>query len=226
MRPKPEMVIGGGVPSWTKSIPGPIYSYDTNCFKEKQPVFSIRGRGDDDFGNKNAKDAPQISTEQLMKGIDASRKKPPSWSLKSRPAMVPGDAVPSWVASIPGPKYHYPVDCHKKKQPVYSIGKKLPSESDLMKVRSPGPMRYDGPAMESKKQEMVDSTRPPSWETSLKDLGSNIPVPSMWPREAACGRQNCFWWLYHCCVVRGLEPEMPAADFSLMKRGVEKTDAD
>ena len=89
--------------------------------------------------------------------------------------------------------------------------------------RSPG---YDGPAMESKKQEMVDSTRPPSWETSLKDLGSNIPVPSMWPREAACGRQNCFWWLYHCCVVRGLEPEMPAADFSLMKRGVEKTDAD
>ena len=29
-----------------------------------------------------------------------------------------------------------------------------------MKVRSPGPMKYDGPAMESKKQEMVDSTRP------------------------------------------------------------------
>jgi len=167
MRPKPEMVIGGGVPSWTKSIPGPIYSYDTNSFKEKQPVYSIRGRGDDDFGNKNAKDAPQISTEQLMKGIDATRKKPPSWSVKSRPAMVPGDAVPSWVASIPGPKYQYSADVHKKKQPVFSIGKKLPSESDLMKVRSPGPMKYDGPAMESKKQEMVDSTRNKSFSCSF-----------------------------------------------------------
>lgn len=31
MRGKPEMVIGGGVPSWTKSIPGPKYNYDTNC---------------------------------------------------------------------------------------------------------------------------------------------------------------------------------------------------
>jgi len=167
MRPKPEMVIGGGVPSWTKSIPGPIYSYDTNSFKEKQPVYSIRGRGDDDFGNKNAKDAPQISTEQLMKAIDATRKKPPSWSVKSRPAMVPGDAVPSWVASIPGPKYQYSADVHKKKQPVFSIGKKLPSESDLMKVRSPGPMKYDGPAMESKKQEMVDSTRNKSFSCSF-----------------------------------------------------------
>jgi hypothetical protein len=31
MRTKPEMVIGGGVPSWTKSIPGPKYMYDTDC---------------------------------------------------------------------------------------------------------------------------------------------------------------------------------------------------
>lgn len=165
MRTKPEMVIGGGVPSWTRSIPGPQYSFPTDCYKERQPVYSMRGRGED--AQKITQSAPEISTDQLMKGLDASRKKPPSWSLKSRPKMVPGDAVPSWVNSIPGPKYHPPCDSFKKKSPVYSIGQKLPSESDLMKVRSPGPLRYSGPAMDSKKQELVDSTRNKSFSCSF-----------------------------------------------------------
>lgn len=92
MRTKPEMVIGGGVPSWTKSIPGPKYMYDTDCFKERQPVYSMRGRGEG--SSKGTQSAPEISTEQLMKGLDASRKKPPSFSLKSRPKMVPGTRFP------------------------------------------------------------------------------------------------------------------------------------
>lgn len=165
MRTKPEMVIGGGVPSWTKSIPGPKYMYDTDCFKERQPVYSMRGRGEG--SSKGTQSAPEISTEQLMKGLDASRKKPPSFSLKSRPKMVPGDAVPSWVNSIPGPKYHPNCDTFKKKPPVYSMRAKLPSESDLMKVRSPGPLRYSGAAMDSKKQEQVDSTRHKSFSCSF-----------------------------------------------------------
>ncbi|CAJ1364753.1 unnamed protein product [Effrenium voratum] len=166
MRGKPEMVIGGGVPSWIKSIPGPQYSYDTDSFKERQPVYSIRGRGEEKKSRSETAPAP-ATTEALMRGIDASRKKPPAWSVKSRPAMVSGDAVPSWVASIPGPKYHPPCDTFKKKQPVYSMGGKLPSESDLMKVRSPGPMRYGGPAMNSKEQEKCDSTRQKSFSCSF-----------------------------------------------------------
>lgn len=71
----------------------------------------------------------RISTEQLMKGLDASRKKPPSWSLKSRPKMVSGDAVPSWVKSIPGPKYHPPCDSFKKKQPAARQGARSHLES-------------------------------------------------------------------------------------------------
>mmetsp|Transcript_146204 Transcript_146204/g.207284 ORF Transcript_146204/g.207284 Transcript_146204/m.207284 type:complete len:287 (+) Transcript_146204:65-925(+) len=167
IRTKPEMVIGGGVPSWTKSIPGPKYTYSTDCWKERQPVYSIRGRGEDSEKVRRSRSAPMISTEQLMKGVDASKKKPPSFGLKSRPKMVSGDAVPSWVNSIPGPKYHPPCDTFKKKPPVYSIGQKLPGESDMMKVRSPGPCRYDGPAMDSKKQEQVDSTRNKSFSCSF-----------------------------------------------------------
>merc|ERR1711924_410783 len=38
---KPEMVIGGNIPSWTNSIPGPKYTYDTDKFKNRQPCYHI-----------------------------------------------------------------------------------------------------------------------------------------------------------------------------------------
>merc|ERR1719162_2359372 len=35
------MVVGGEIPSWTRSIPGPKYVYDTDKFKHQPPTYSI-----------------------------------------------------------------------------------------------------------------------------------------------------------------------------------------
>jgi len=42
---KPEMVIGGVVPSWVNSIPGPKYSVNPDTYKQTMPSWSIPGRG-------------------------------------------------------------------------------------------------------------------------------------------------------------------------------------
>merc|ERR1712216_266800 len=39
--------------------------------------------------------------------------------------MISGEAVPSWVNSIPGPKYDPKIDVYKKAPPKFSIGEKL-----------------------------------------------------------------------------------------------------
>merc|ERR1712187_99472 len=49
----------------------------------------------------------------------------PKWSLGTKPAMISGEAVPSWIKSIPGPKYDPDIDKAKKKPPSYSMGEKL-----------------------------------------------------------------------------------------------------
>lgn len=162
MRTKPKMVMGDSVPSWVNSIPGPKYATDINVVKPRQPVYTMQGRSEDPAEKarlKLAASAPTLSQEAIDKGFKETKRKPPSFSLCSKPEMVPGQPVPSWVKSIPGPQYSYSTDVFKGKSPQWSIGEKLPTEADLMSVRSPGPMRYSGPAMDAKTQEQVDSTR-------------------------------------------------------------------
>mmetsp|Transcript_98997 Transcript_98997/g.251306 ORF Transcript_98997/g.251306 Transcript_98997/m.251306 type:complete len:109 (+) Transcript_98997:3-329(+) len=72
--------------------------------------------------------------------------------------MIPGEPAPSWVKSIPGPKYVYDTDTYKERRPNWSMAPKLPTEADLMKKRSPGPV-YGGASQDAKKQECCDSTR-------------------------------------------------------------------
>eukprot|EP00442_Polarella_glacialis_P028403 CAMPEP_0115061858 /NCGR_PEP_ID=MMETSP0227-20121206/8234_1 /TAXON_ID=89957 /ORGANISM="Polarella glacialis, Strain CCMP 1383" /LENGTH=218 /DNA_ID=CAMNT_0002447193 /DNA_START=192 /DNA_END=844 /DNA_ORIENTATION=+ len=180
MRIKPEMVVGSGVPSWIKSIPGPKYVYDTDMYKSRQPVYSIKGRGEEGEAKaalKRSSSAPVIGPNEMKQGMDATTAKPPSWSVRSRPKMISGDAVPSWVNSIPGPKYVYPVEVYKQRTPVYSIGVKLPTESDLKKARSPGPNAYSGAAVDAKKQEQVDSTRTKSFSCGF-GIGSRWEGPT------------------------------------------------
>eukprot|EP00931_Biecheleriopsis_adriatica_P121518 TRINITY_DN96591_c0_g1_i1.p1 TRINITY_DN96591_c0_g1~~TRINITY_DN96591_c0_g1_i1.p1 ORF type:complete len:282 (-),score=54.42 TRINITY_DN96591_c0_g1_i1:53-898(-) len=180
MRTKPEMVIGGSVPSWTNSIPGPKYVTNVDSFKPRQPVFSMPGRGKamvDEAAKKGRESAPEIGVDEMKKGLDASKHKPPAASIKSRTKMVPGAPVPSWVASIPGPKYSVPVDSFKEKRPVYSIGKRLPTEGELMSTRSPGPVAYSGAAMDAKKQAEVDSTKQKSFSCSF-GIGSRFDGPT------------------------------------------------
>merc|ERR1712093_205300 len=76
--------------------------------------------------SKSASAPPgQVTVEQFDKAYNGTHYVPPKWSLGTKPAMIPGDSVPSWVKSIPGPKYNPDPDKYKRKPPVYSIGEKL-----------------------------------------------------------------------------------------------------
>ena len=79
-----------------------------------------------------------------------------------------------------------------------------------MKVRSPGPMKYDGPAMESKKQEMVDSTR------SGRDLPESLGHPKLRSTLTglkALGRRNKS---FSCSF--GVGPRWPRAQLDVAVR--------
>jgi hypothetical protein len=141
MRGKPEMVIGGAVPSWQKSIPGPKYSYDANVIKPRQPVFSMRGRNAPKSEYEKEKEraerlarsssAPAVAKEtkkfpetQLETGFRCTQVQGPTFSMRAKPEMVIGGPVPSWVNSIPGPKYTPTTDSYKPKAGVFSMRSK------------------------------------------------------------------------------------------------------
>lgn len=195
MRSKPKMVIGGNVPSWTNSIPGPKYSYSTDVLKERQPVYTIRGKPEMVIGGNvpswtNSIPGPkyfckvdtfrprqpcysmngggrreELKKEEESKGPlpevelhKLTTKTPPSYSLRGKPNMIIGGDVPSWKNSIPGPMYDPKDDAVSKKRPCFTIGKKAPTEGDIMAKRSPGPI-YGGAAIDAKLQSLVDSTK-------------------------------------------------------------------
>jgi len=123
---KPEMISGDAVPSWVKSIPGPKYAIETDKFKKRAPAWAFRPINDKKKELSSSSSAPNLgpTCEQIDNGYKATRKGNPKWSLGTKPAMIPGDAVPSWVASIPGPKYNPDPDKYKKRPPAYKIGEK------------------------------------------------------------------------------------------------------
>lgn len=164
MRPKPDMVIGGSVPSWQNSIPGPKYAYDADVVKEKQPVFTMRSKIEMVIGGAVPSWQKSIPGPKYSYDADVVKEKQPVFAMQGKPTMIIGGDVPSWKASIPGP--YDPCDADKPKPPKWSIGKKLPSEGDIMKRRSPGPV-YSGPAIDAKKQAAVDSTKKNSFCTAF-----------------------------------------------------------
>lgn len=162
MREKPEMVVGDSAPSWTKRIPGPKYAYDANTIKEKAPVFSMPGRGDNAgmVGGAKlktlSKSVPYLTQDQMKDCTNVAKDKAPSFSMKSRPKIIPG-AQPV-DNKVPGPGGPLDTDKFKRRQPTWHIAAKLPTEADIMKTRSPGPV-YGGTAIDAKLQAQVDSTK-------------------------------------------------------------------
>lgn len=220
MGTKQEIVIGGIVPSWGKSIPGPKYSFNADVVKPRQPVYSMGGGGPRGGRAKkmDAKDArpssaPALSRSASAGGVETdsgyamTRKRPPAWSLGAKPAMIIGDSVPSWVNSIPGPKYSYDANVIKTKTPGFTIGKKAPTEADLMSVRSPGPI-YGGSANDPKLQSRVDSTKRREFEPSF-GVGARFdgPVAEM----ARSGALNRFDKPARSCGSAQKRPQSAAA---------------
>jgi len=125
---KPEMVIGGAIPSWVKSIPGPKYDLDTDKYKPRAPSWGFRPISEKKKEMSSSASAPSLkgpTVDQIDAGYKGTTKQNPRWSLGTKPAMVIGDSVPSWVKSIPGPKYDIDIDKYKKRPPAYKIGEKL-----------------------------------------------------------------------------------------------------
>jgi len=127
---KPQMVCDKStpVPSWVKQIPGPKYIIDTDKFKARAPSWGFQPIAHKPREKLNASksDPGKLPTpDQIDAGWKATTKQGAKYSLGEKPTMVIGDAVPSWVKSIPGPIYNPVVDTYKHKPPVYSIGTKL-----------------------------------------------------------------------------------------------------
>mmetsp|Transcript_100877 Transcript_100877/g.285915 ORF Transcript_100877/g.285915 Transcript_100877/m.285915 type:complete len:249 (-) Transcript_100877:75-821(-) len=162
-RGKPEIIIGDASnTAWSRSVPGPKYKYALDTVQPKQPVYSMSGGRDSPAEEAQARRAKSTTDLQNVEHcFEVTKKSVPKWSFTSKPdykAHNDGELVP-------GPKYTYDTNQFKSRQPVFSMGGRLPAESP--KSRSPGPTSYEGTAMESKKQELVDSTRTRSFSTSF-----------------------------------------------------------
>lgn len=119
------------------------------------------------------------SAEQLEKAFRATKKMPPSWSMRGKPAMISGAAVPSWVKSIPGPKYNIETDAFKPRSPSWGFSK--------ANERTKGTLSRSASAPTSPKiasNEMLETgyrasqPAPPQWTMGIKPamvIGGSVP---------------------------------------------------
>lgn len=82
--------------------------------------------------------------DSLDRSFKASRKVAPSWSMRAKPEMISGDSVPSWVKSIPGPKYFAECDKFKPRAPAWAFRPPGPSKTTEVPESASVPL---GPTM-------------------------------------------------------------------------------
>jgi len=110
--------------------------------------------------------ASKTSMESLDRSIRASRKNAPAWSIRQKVEMISGGNVPSWVNSIPGPKYYVETDKFKHRSPVYSIGHSSRVQGSALEMARSSSEAGALPSMEQmKKGERLTSMipRPPAY---------------------------------------------------------------
>lgn len=144
MRSKPEMVIGGVVPSWVNSIPGPKYKYDLNKVLPQAPSASIRGIPKSLGASKSSIEAQapnmaalcaaehKLSTQRSVPGFKFSTKDRFAYtkeSLNGSNFMDPKKAGDALAGRFGGGR-----------GPVFSMRGRLPTEGELKKDQSPGPI--------------------------------------------------------------------------------------
>jgi len=123
------------------------------------------------------------SAEKLDKAFNATRKIPPSYSMRGKPAMISGDSVPSWVKSIPGPKYNVETNAFKPRSPAYGFSRANERQRDMKRAAS-------APAgVKPMSNESADrgykcwQHDPPKWTMGIKpDMVIGGTVPS-WTKQ-------------------------------------------
>jgi hypothetical protein len=134
MREKLDMVIGGSVPSWQNSIPGPQYDIGFHHLP-RQPVFTMGKKPNDLQRTQSAPDA--LPGADTMEKAFALKKSSPRWSIVSRRE---DDSSARAANRSPGPKYSEDVNVVKRRAPRHTIGPKLPLPGS--KNTNPGPGAY------------------------------------------------------------------------------------
>jgi len=119
-----------------------------------------------------------LPAKDVERAVRATRKMPPSFSMRGKPAMISGEAVPSWVKSIPGPKYNIDTDSFKPRSPSWGFSKANERGKDLK--RSASAPSTPKPAT----NEMLDKgyrtiqEEPPKWTLGIKPamvIGGSVP---------------------------------------------------
>jgi len=191
MAEKPEMVIGGPVPSWQKSIPGPKYDVVTDNYKQKAPGWSLRGKPEMVIGGAVPSWQKSIPGPKYLININEFKPKAPSFSMRGRnPPKTQGElekeraalhpARSSSEKKFPAPQLDTGYKCTQVQGPGFSmrakpdmvVGGPVPSWTNSI----PGP-KYD-PALDSykakapgftlrQKPEMIIGGAVPSWQKSI-----------------------------------------------------------
>lgn len=128
--------------------------------------------------NEGEPEPKQPSADQMDKAFRATRKIPPSWTMGTKLGFVSGAAVPSWVNSIPGPKYHCDADVFKKRSPSWGFSKADERKKELKRCSSaPSPK---GPSTDAMEKGWAQTTlQTPKWKIGEKlDMVIGGTVPS------------------------------------------------
>jgi len=117
------------------------------------------------------------------KAFAATRKMPPSWSMRGKPAMISGDAVPSWVRSIPGPKYNINTDAFKRRQPSWGFSRANERGKDaqgrtMSKQRAASAPQLASNEMLEPGYKLALANTPAEWTMGIKPvmvIGGTVP---------------------------------------------------
>lgn len=116
--------------------------------------------------------------EQLDKGWRSTTRQPPQYSMAIKPKMICGDAVPSWVESIPGPKYTYDADKFKRRSPAWTISSspKKSGSGSMTKSQSAPAVAPDKDAVDKGFHATLRGS--PKWSMATKPamvIGGSVP---------------------------------------------------
>jgi len=129
---KNEMVIGGAVPSWVKSIPGPIYSSNISIERPRSPAYTIGKSGSSRNSAKNATFSSGPGPTRYTVNVNAVLPSKPAFTMASgrdaaatRRASRPSSAASDGkVRDASSPPVDIAFNATRAVAPKYSIGLK------------------------------------------------------------------------------------------------------
>jgi len=143
-----------------------------------KPASPSNAEGNRPMTTQSEPEPVQASAEEMDKAFRATRKMPPSWSMRGKPAMISGEAVPSWVRSIPGPKYNINTDAFKHRSPSWGFSRANERTKDLERSASAPSPKIASNEMLEPGYKLALANHPPEWTMGIKPamvIGGSVP---------------------------------------------------